>query len=106
MDTDEQPIASGRAADWHPRARELSCALGEGAPSCTWYESAHLPLIAPPLTFLIYTSAERSRGTSPSCPVLLSAASDRVSWERLAEYSQGMSKLALGKTPCAPVIVT
>jgi len=39
-------------------------------------ESAHLCLVAPALTFVVHTPVERSGGTSPSCPVPLSAASE------------------------------
>lgn len=100
MDTDELPIANGTL---EPGSSPVPC--GEGASSCKWDESAHLPLVAPLRTFWIHISAVGAPlPVVLCCSVQFQAGFHGNIWLNIP--SQGMSRLALGKTPCAPVVVT
>ena len=78
--------------------------LEKGAPSCKGmrvltFASSHQPWP------LWYTPLWRGAG-APLLAVLCHLVQlQRISWEHWAEYSQGMSMPALGKTPCASVLI-
>lgn len=100
--TRELPIANGRAVDWHPWARELSCALEREHHHASGMRVLTFPSLHHRWPFWY---APLQGGAGAPLPAVLCCLG-RISWEHLAEYSQGTSMLALGKTPCAPVIVT